>query len=230
MIDTYPGGKNGAGVYQNLINQIPPHKFYIEGFLGSGAIMRRKKSAAFNVGIDRDLNVVLEWIKAYRPPQYDFLLGRFLGFLDRIDEFGYAACDTFIYLDPPYLAETRRDPRPLYRYEMLETEQHIELLAQIQHRAEMIMISGYWSDLYAEYLAGWRVENFETVDRGGNTRTEFLWMNYPKPVRLHDYSYLGRDFIDRQRIKRKIRRLVKKLDKLPPLERAALIAALTEYE
>ncbi len=26
----YPGGKNGAGVYQTLINLIPPHEVYID--------------------------------------------------------------------------------------------------------------------------------------------------------------------------------------------------------
>jgi hypothetical protein len=33
---TYPGGKGGAGVYQMIINQIPPHRVYIEPFLGGG--------------------------------------------------------------------------------------------------------------------------------------------------------------------------------------------------
>ncbi|MCZ4283118.1 hypothetical protein O4H49_20200 [Kiloniella laminariae] len=30
---SYPGGKGGAGVYQKIINIMPPHKTYIEGFL-----------------------------------------------------------------------------------------------------------------------------------------------------------------------------------------------------
>ena len=42
---SYPGGKNGAGVYQAIINQMPPHQTYIEGFLGSGAVLRMKKPA-----------------------------------------------------------------------------------------------------------------------------------------------------------------------------------------
>ena len=32
---TYPGGKNGAGIYQRIINHMPPHETYIEAFLGS---------------------------------------------------------------------------------------------------------------------------------------------------------------------------------------------------
>ena len=48
----YPGGKNGAGVYQTLINLIPPHDTYIETYLGGGAIMR---SAVFQPGSKRSL-------------------------------------------------------------------------------------------------------------------------------------------------------------------------------
>ena len=50
----YPGGKNGAGVFQSIINQMPPHDRYIEPFLGSGAVFRLKSPARVNVGIDID--------------------------------------------------------------------------------------------------------------------------------------------------------------------------------
>lgn len=33
-IDTYFGGKGGSGVYQAIINQIPPHNSFVSGFLG----------------------------------------------------------------------------------------------------------------------------------------------------------------------------------------------------
>ena len=51
---TYPGGKNAPGVYQTIINHMPPHAVYIEPFLGSGAILRLKRPARINIGIDRD--------------------------------------------------------------------------------------------------------------------------------------------------------------------------------
>ena len=50
----YPGGKARAGVYQLIINQIPPHRFYIEPFLGGGAIMQMIRPAAVSIGIDKD--------------------------------------------------------------------------------------------------------------------------------------------------------------------------------
>lgn len=37
MMPTYPGGKSGAGVYQTIINQMPPHQLYVEPFAG-GAV------------------------------------------------------------------------------------------------------------------------------------------------------------------------------------------------
>jgi hypothetical protein len=35
---SYPGGKSGSGVYQTLINLMPPHDIYIEPFLGMGGV------------------------------------------------------------------------------------------------------------------------------------------------------------------------------------------------
>ena len=46
----YPGGKGGAGVYQTIINNIPPHDTYIETHLGGGNILERKRPAARSVG------------------------------------------------------------------------------------------------------------------------------------------------------------------------------------
>jgi DNA adenine methylase len=51
---SYPGGKSGSGVYQTLINLMPPHDVYVEAFLGGGGVMREKLPAGLNVGIDLD--------------------------------------------------------------------------------------------------------------------------------------------------------------------------------
>jgi DNA adenine methylase len=50
----YPGGKAGAGIYQRIINQIPPHDVYVESFLGDGAVLQRKRPAARNIAIEID--------------------------------------------------------------------------------------------------------------------------------------------------------------------------------
>ena len=64
------------------------------------------------------------------------------------------------------------------------------------------------------------------MTRGGTPATEWVWMNYPEPLALHDYRYLGDDFGERQRIKRKVQRWTSRLQAMPRLERQALLAAL----
>jgi hypothetical protein len=59
---------------------------------------------------------------------------------------------------------------------------------------------------------------------------EWLWMNYPEPVALHDYSFLGDNFTQRQVIKRQVQRWRARLQKMPLLKRRALEMALDEIK
>ena len=128
---SYPGGKAGSGVYQTLINQIPPHDTYISATAGHDAVLRYKVPAARNVAID----------------------------------------------------------------EYYDTE-----------------------------LIDWRSQDYFSVCRSGEKRRERIWMNYPEPIELHDYRFLGKDRRERERIKRQQATLRRKIEKLPPRERAAFIA------
>ncbi len=92
----------------------------------------------------------------------------------------------------------------------------------------MVIISGYWTSLYAKMLAAWNHSTFQTTNRAGNLTEEHLWFNYPHPVELHDYRYLGTNFRERERIKRKKARWVAKLSKMAILERQAIMGALAE--
>ncbi len=60
--------------------------------------------------------------------------------------------------------------------------------------------------------------------------TEWIWMNYPAPLELHDYRYLGDTFRERERIKRKSQRWVARLKKMPVLERQALLSAIDSMD
>jgi hypothetical protein len=51
-------------------------------------------------------------------------------------------------------------------------------------------------------------------------------MNYEAPVELHEYRYLGNNFRERERIKRKTKRWTAKLQSMPILERQALLCAM----
>ena len=333
----YPGGKAGAGVYQRIINQIPPHDVYIEPFLGDGAVLRRKRPASVSIGVDADCRVLRERWNAVTVPglrlhccdgtewlKHRFDLYRFDtssdsesgdadrdggssdgGSSDEISRYpdsesrdpgsrqaalvtesggGRSTVATsgdpagtanifgggvlppspvaesggscrqpggdvrsgggcrqssdvydaessvrrptfFVYCDPPYPLPTRRSNRPIYDHEMT-VEQHENLLRVLARLPAFVMVSSYWSELYAGALKGWRLMSFEATTRGGSTATEWLWMNYPEPDALHDYRFLGNDKRQRERIRRKVTNWTEGLDRLPELERNAIIQSI----
>jgi hypothetical protein len=285
---SYPGGKNGSGTYQKLINLMPPHRRYFEPFLGGGALLRLKRPAfenfacdlvgsqvsmvsadlaengvsagniaKFNLGGSAKLAIpaiarivkgdvgrrqaspvspvaagiaVTGEVRSQDPTfrtsegaQYSLFRGSGLDLLELASLFKPA---DLVYCDPPYLLETRKG-RALYEYEMTAVD-HRRLLRAIRRLPCMVMISGYWSSLYADFLKGWQSIHFESMTRGGHTATEWLWFNFPEPVELHDYRYLGTNFRERERIKRKKSRWVGRLTTMPILERRALLSAITD--
>jgi hypothetical protein len=66
------------------------------------------------------------------------------------------------------------------------------------------------------------------MTRGG-PRTEKLWFNYDID-RRYWAGYAGKNFTDRQRIKRKAQRWGQKYRALPNAERLAVLAAIMEEE
>jgi len=155
--------------------------------------------------------------------RYVFHVGDGIAFLQKYPFRG----GELVYCDPPYLHSTRRDPC-LYRYEMTD-DQHEALLVVLLRLPCLVCISGYWSALYADTLRTWRVCSFQAQTRRGVV-TAYLWCNYPAPTALHDYRYLGNDFRERERIKRMKARWVKRLEKMPLLQRQALQAALAQVD
>lgn len=156
-IGTYPGGKGGAGTYQAIINQQPPHAVYIEPFLGHGGVLRRKRPAAKNIGVDLDAAVIARW--------GDVRSG--------IPALELHCCDALAA------------------------------------------------------LADWRLVQFQAMTRRGPA-TECLWMNYPDPASLHTTWYVGADFRERERIKRKRQRWARRIAAMDPAERQVILEALLE--
>jgi hypothetical protein len=222
----YPGGKNLAGVYQRIINLIPPHEVYVEPFCGSAAIYRHKRAAGRSILIDRDPGAIAalgERIRETRP-QPELLLDDGIRWLTehrtRLD----GKC--FVYCDPPYLPSSLRS-RQRYLCGMDESD-HRELLNVLRRLECGVMLSGYHSALYTEFLADWRTISFPVITRGGVMATECLWMNYPTPLELHDYRCLGRNFRERERFRRQQRRWARRLAAMDDLQRRALYSALAD--
>lgn len=230
----YPGGKNGSGAYQTIINQIPPHRIYLELFLGSGAVFRRIRPAEISIGLDLDPETCdlhqndrasVEKLRNLPPGQW-VASGCALDFLECVADKLDRSC--FIYLDPPCLESTRRSKSPIYRREFETEPQHLRLLRTLKTINANVCLSGYQSLLYYAELEEWRRLDYQLSTRQG-LATESLWCNYPEPKELHDYRYLGTDRTDRQRIKRKKERFVKKLERMPLQERYAILSALEEW-
>lgn len=229
----YPGGKAGAGVYQQIINQMPPHEAYVEGFLGGGSIMHIKKPARVNIAIEKDAAVLNRYAWGYPMSTFERINDDALEVLPNImwrvkklaGEFIHSH-QVMVYLDPPYLIDTRRPQRRIYRYELSEDD-HRRLLDIITQLDCKVMISGYASKLYDDALTayGWRRVAFQAQTRAG-LAWEILWMNYPEPIELHDYTHVGSNYRERERIKRLIKRWQGRISKMDMLQRAALMQAL----
>lgn len=224
---SYPGGKAGAGVYQKLISLMPPHEIYIEAFLGAGAVMRHKRPAARSFGIDLDASAVTAFPDDV-VPRLKLIEGDALDLLRGWRWQGDDYRRTLLYCDPPYLQSTRRSHRRIYRCELLSEVEHMRLLEVLMNLPCMVMISGYDSELYRRVLSHWRRREFYTSDRGGNHKLESVWMNFAEPLELHDYQFLGEDFRERERIKRKRARWRNRLLRMPAQERHALLATISE--
>ncbi len=80
-----------------------------------------------------------------------------------------------IYADPPYLCKRSR----IYRHEMMDPEQHKELLECLKWHSGPSLISGYDSELYNQELggAGWQRKTIEATADAGKKREECLWIN-----------------------------------------------------
>ncbi|WP_348731887.1 DNA adenine methylase [Rheinheimera texasensis] len=223
---SYLGAKNGSGVYQAIINLMPPHETYIEPFLGTGAVMRRKAPAKRSIGIDKNEQCVNGF--DYGAPEIDgadyvvpeLFVGDAFSFLA---DFDYAAAGkTLIYCDPPYVHSTRTS-NARYQHELTDA-QHRELLEILKQVPAFVILSGYRNDIYDKTLADWWSKDFQAMTRGG-VRTETVWCNF-EPGKVHYHRYAGKNATDRQRIQRKAARWAKNFSELPQPEKQAILAAL----
>lgn len=212
----YLGSKAASGAYQAIIGSMPPHEVYIEAFLGSGVVMQRKPASSRSIGIDLDASL----LDSSMLPGVELLCLDSTGYIDTFD---YARCGrVLIYADPPYLLQTRTSSAR-YKHEFTEAD-HVRLIEVLRRVPADVILSGYPSALYNDLLPDWRTFQFQAMTRGG-VRTEQLWFNYA-PVSAYWSTYAGKDFTDRQRIKRKAKRWADNYAALPPAERQAILAAI----
>lgn len=90
--------------------------------------------------------------------------------------------ETLHYVDPPYVHDTRYSGAKtgrVYRHEMTDHD-HEELLKVLLNLDGKVIVSGYPSEIYNDYLGKWkRVDTSARISsgRGTDTRTECLWIS-----------------------------------------------------
>jgi DNA adenine methylase len=95
------------------------------------------------------------------------------------------------------------------------------------------MVSHWRDPMFDEYLCAigkFHHIPFRTMSRRGPIDNG-IYINYDPTYQyfeLADKSYAGSNFTDRQRIKRKVERNVKKILTMPPLERSVLLERLSQ--
>ena len=200
--------------FQQVINILPPHWMHPRDAFGWGAVLRHKAPAEKSIGIDLDEKVIAFWRQRF-PSVATYMVG---------DANSFLAAQNFektdlVYSDPPYLPQTRARPR-VYRCDYTEND-HIESIATLRTLPCFVVISGYPSDLYDELLHGWNSVVFAAKTQKG-LRTECLWFNYSYPACLHDGSYIGKTFRERQTVKRRLSRLKERISDMPAAEKHEL--------
>ncbi len=226
----FVGSKRGAGVAQWLISLMPAHRVFVDAFLGTGHILQTKRPAELNIGIEKDACTIADYLRRHSQTESAIRSAKTIpaaivkgDCLTMLKTFKVES-DWLIYADPPYLS--RSCARRYYREEMMTEDEHDRLLSVLSMLPAKVMISGYQSELYSMRLAGWRTSSFWTVNRRGKRVQEFCWMNFQPPALLHDTRFVGNDFTDRQRIKRKAERWKNKFQSMRADERQAVLESL----
>ena len=203
MSKFYKGNKGIPGVFQKIINEIPLHDYYVEGFAGSGAI--GKLLPAGTAKHFNDLNTDI--LQSINCTAGTTVLKTSLDILDLLQTLAVRSPETFIFLDPPYLLKSR-NYRQLYEHEMSVLD-HYNFLAAVQKLKINCMIIHPQCEMYDHALQSWRTIQIK-IRYNRKTSIEKLYMNYTRPRILQTSKYIGNDCWDRQRIKRKAQRFLNK--------------------
>ncbi len=218
-MESYFGSKATSGLCQAIIAMMPPHDTYIETHLGGGAVMQRKPAALRNIAIDLDQKPLEVFECDYPVEKIHGCAHQFLS------TYAYHGRE-LVYCDPPYLHHTRSSTRR-YRFDY-EEQDHVELLKILKGLPCSIILSGYPSTVYDELLTDWGTLELQVMNHGG-VRTEKLWFNFAMD-RVHWCRYAGKNFTDRQRIKRKAESWGRRYQALPRAERLAVLSSIMDVE
>lgn len=148
-------------------------------FASFGAIGDSHKTSGFRRGRDQHSVPAMDWKRWIE--QMEFYRNRLQGVIIRcrpslfILESYESARQALFYVDPPYVHDTRSKH---YRYDFdMEDKDHRKLAKALHSTKQMVMLSGYPSQLYEELYGDWNFIDIQTMDTAKKFRTERLWFN-----------------------------------------------------
>lgn len=125
--------------------------------------------------------------EVFRPRYWARVPGRILEVVERLKSVQFengdaleliARCnnsDTLLYIDPPYLLNTRTNTH--YAYEFSKEKEHMKLLEVVRKHKGFVVISAYDNELYNSELQGWRKACEKVSTNGGGKRVETLYIS-----------------------------------------------------
>lgn len=250
---SYPGGKSGAGIYQRLINLIPPHRVLIVPFAGHCGVVRNIKPAEHTIVIDANPSVCewwaawsrtkagraleihncdgIEWLRFNTgTTRHSSELETALQVMDTTRATQETTAEAFVFCDPPYVISERATGK-IYECELTDSDHQrfIGTATLIAASKYSMMICGYACELYSplDTDGNWLSVDHRVPTRGG-LQDERIWMNYDKPVKLHDYRYIGDGRRSRERIRRRQKNWREQLLAMSEQERLAMLEVLNQ--
>ena len=221
-MNKYIGNKDFSNVIHFLINRLPKSERYFSLFYGSGGLEKSIYTAAAH------------FICAEKNPEckkYETSMTASIEYSDykHLIEQNVFTRDDFVFADPPYIISTRKSGKAFYKFEF-DISQHIEFLNYMGSMKAKTMITHPECDLYNSYLKGWFRVDLRYMTQGG-WFTDSVYMNYnPEEIELLSYECLGKDFTDRQRIKRQRANIVNKFKNLDPQIRKGIANELRKEQ
>jgi len=239
-IKNYPGAKSVSGWKQQFLNILPKADVYVDLFGGSGAVTKMinehfsglHEYIYYNeIDYKTWMDVSIELDNTINFFQYETLNEDYKKcYLEIIQDRSHEDFPDpkVIYCDPPYLMETRKSQKEIYKYDWNKYYHHLDFIKWVSEQDEFsnnyFIISHYPCEMYDRLVdeRGWNKIEFEVATRGG-TATEALYFNFDTVnTELLTYKYLGKDNTDRQRIKRKQNNILNRIKNLPPQELKAI--------
>ena len=204
-----------------LINEMPPHNVFLELFIGRKPILRLKRRAEINIGIDADPEIVAAAVERFGDSDLTIRQADPIEYLQSPDpkypyrnEWLHPLGKELVYCALPRIGSNhRRETTKEYQALLLETLKQIPC---------MVIVASSWTDLCAHALADWRQISYK--DSGGVE--EFAWFNFPEPFELHDTRYLD----NHREFERRAARWRQRFKDMPPLERYAMLQALQDLK